>query len=130
MFFHNFIVIKNAENDIAPAAIKEAVDATLLLLAPMTPHFCSELWEITGHEELLENQSWPTFNPESAKDEEIIVVLQVNGKVRSRLLVSPDIGNDELKELSLLDDKVQKFVGNKPIKKVIVVPKKLVNVVA
>jgi leucyl-tRNA synthetase len=124
------LISENAENDIAPAAIKEAVDATLLLLSPMTPHFCSELWEITGHEELLENQSWPTFNPESAKDEEIIVVLQVNGKVRSRLLVSPDIGDDELKELSLLDDKVQKFVGNKPIRKVIVVPKKLVNVVA
>jgi leucyl-tRNA synthetase len=124
------LISENAENDIAPAAIKEAVDATILLLSPMTPHFCSELWEITGHAELLENQSWPTFNPESAKDEEIIVVLQVNGKVRSRLLVSPDIGDDELKELSLLDDKVQKFVGNKPIRKVIVVPKKLVNVVA
>jgi leucyl-tRNA synthetase len=124
------LVSEDAENDIAPAAVKEAVDATLLLLSPMTPHFCSELWEITGHEELLENQSWPTFNPESAKDEEIIVVLQVNGKVRSRLLVSPDIGDDELKARSLQDDKVQKFVGNKPIRKVIVVPKKLVNVVA
>jgi leucyl-tRNA synthetase len=124
------LVSEDAENDIAPAAVKEAVDATLLLLSPMTPHFCSELWEITGHEELLENQSWPTFNPESAKEDEIIVVLQVNGKVRSRLLVSPDIGDDELKARSLQDDKVQKFVGNKPIRKVIVVPKKLVNVVA
>jgi leucyl-tRNA synthetase len=114
---------------IAPAAIKEAVDATLLLLYPMTPHFCSELWQMTGHETLIENHSWPTFNPESAKEEEITVVLQVNGKVRSRLLVSPDIGDDELKELTLQDDKVQKFVGSKPIRKVIVVPKKLVNVV-
>ena len=122
-------VSDESARDIAPAAIKEAVDATLLLLSPMTPHFCSELWEISGHGFLLEDQNWPTFNPESAKDDEVIVVLQVNGKVRSRLLVSPDIGDDELKELSLQDDKVQKFVGGKPIRKVIVVPKKLVNVV-
>jgi leucyl-tRNA synthetase len=124
------LVSEESEYDIAPAAIKEAVDATLLLLFPMTPHFCSELWETTNHETSLENQSWPTFNPESAKEEEIIVVLQVNGKVRSRLHVSPEIEDDALKELTLQDDKVQKFIGNKPVRKIIVVPKKLVNVVA
>jgi len=121
---------EEAEHDIAPAAIKEALDATLLLLYPMTPHFCSELWQITGHEERLENLSWPTFNPESAKEEEITVVLQVNGKVRSRLLVAPDTSQEELKELTLQDDKVLKFVAGKSIRKIIVVPKKLVNVVA
>jgi leucyl-tRNA synthetase len=124
------LVSEDAEHGIAPAAIKEATDAILLLLAPMTPHFCSELWELTGHETSLEKESWPSFNSESAREEEIIVVLQVNGKVRSRLLVSPDIGDDELKDLTLQDDKVQKFVAGKPIRKVIVVPKKLVNVVA
>jgi leucyl-tRNA synthetase len=124
------LVSEESEHDIVPAAIKEAVDATLLLLFPMTPHFCSELWEITNHETPLEDQSWPTFNPESAKEEEITVVLQVNGKVRSRLLVSPGIDGDALKELTLQDDKVQKFLGSKPVKKIIVVPKKLVNVVA
>ncbi|MBW2484054.1 MAG: leucine--tRNA ligase [Deltaproteobacteria bacterium] len=124
------VVSDEADHEIMPAVIKEAVDSTLLLLSPMTPHFCSELWEITGHEESIEKQTWPSFNAESAKEEEITVVLQVNGKVRSRLLVSPEISDDELKELTLQDDKVQKFVGAKPIRKVIVVPKKLVNVVA
>jgi leucyl-tRNA synthetase len=124
------LVSDESEHEIAPSAIKEAVDATLLLLYPMTPHFCSELWEMTGHESLLEKQSWPTFNPESAKEEEITVVLQVNGKVRSRLLVSPDTDESRLKELALQDDKVQKFVAGKPIRKVIIVPGKLVNVVA
>jgi len=123
------LVSDDTDHNIAPEAIKEAVDSTLLLLSPMTPHFCSELWEITGHKESIENMSWPTFNPDSAKEEEITVVLQVNGKVRSRLLVAPEIDNEELKELTLRDDKVQKFVGSKPIRKVIVVPKKLVNVV-
>ena len=102
---------------------------TLLLLYPMTPHFCSELWETTGHDNLLEDHSWPSFDQKSAKDEEITIVLQVNGKVRSRLIVAPDVDDDEIKKMTLLDDKVQKFVAGKPIKKVIVVPKKLVNVV-
>ena len=109
--------------------MKKAVDTTLMLLYPMTPHFCSELWEITGHDSDLESHSWPSFDPESAKEEEITIVLQVNGKVRSRLLVAPDIDDDEVKKLSMQDDKVQKFVAGKPIKKIIVVPKKLVNVV-
>ncbi len=124
------LVSEESDHEIAPAAVKEAVDATLLLLYPMTPHLCSELWEMTGHAMPLEDQPWPTFNPESAKEEEITVVLQVNGKVRSRLLVSPNIDDEKLKELTLQDDKVQKFIGEKTIRKVIVVPKKLVNVVA
>ena len=123
------LVSDEAEHKIIPAVTKEAVDSTLLLLSPMTPHFCSELWEISGHEEHLEEHSWPSFNPESAKEDEITVVLQVNGKVRSRLSVPPEINDDELKALTLQDDKVLKFVGSKPIRKVIVVPKKLVNVV-
>ena len=123
------LVSDEAEHKIIPAVTKEAVDSTLLLLSPMTPHFCSELWEISGHEEHLEKHSWPSFNPESAREDEITVVLQVNGKVRSRLSVPPEINDDELKALTLQDDKVLKFVGSKPIRKVIVVPKKLVNVV-
>jgi leucyl-tRNA synthetase len=118
-----------SDYDIALPVIKEAVDTTLLLLYPITPHFCSELWGVIGQDKLLEDHSWPSFDSESAKDEEITVVLQVNGKVRSRLLVTPDIDDDELKEISLKDKKVQKFVAGKPIRKVIVVPKKLVNVV-
>ena len=118
-----------AGDTIALPVIKEAVDTTLLLLYPMTPHFCSELWEITGHDKQLADHSWPSFDSDSAKEEEITVVLQVNGKVRSRLLVAPDIEDDELKKLTLEDNKVQKFVAGQPIKKLIVVPKKLVNVV-
>jgi leucyl-tRNA synthetase len=118
-----------AGDNIALPVIKEAVDTTLLLLYPMTPHFCSELWESTGHDKQLADHSWPSVDSDSAKDEEITVVLQVNGKVRSRLLVAPDIEDDELKKLTLEDNKVQKFVAGQPIKKLIVVPKKLVNVV-
>ncbi len=123
------LVSDESEYNISHPVIKEAVDTTLLLLYPMTPHFCSELWEIIGQDKHLEDHSWPSFAPESAKEKEITVVLQVNGKVRSRLLVAPDIDDEDLKKLALEDDKVQKFVAGKPIRKVIVVPKKLVNVV-
>jgi leucyl-tRNA synthetase len=123
------LISDESENDISLPVIKEAVETTLLLLYPMTPHFCSELWEMTGQDKQLEDHSWPSFDSESAKEEEITVVLQVNGKVRSRLIVAPDIDDDELKEMTLQDNKVQKFVADKPIRKVIVVPKKLVNVV-
>jgi leucyl-tRNA synthetase len=123
------LVSDESEHNISLPVIKKGVDATLLLLYPMTPHFCSELWEVIGHDNQLEDYSWPSFDPESAKEDEIIVVLQVNGKVRSRLHVAPDIDNDELKKLTMEDNKVQKFIAGKPVKKVIVVPKKLVNVV-
>jgi leucyl-tRNA synthetase len=123
------LVSDESESSISLPVIKKSVNTILLLLYPMTPHFCSELWEITGQDKHLEDHSWPSFDPESAKEEEITVVLQVNGKVRSRLLVAPDINDEDLKEMTLEDDKVQKFVAGKPIRKVIVVPKKLVNVV-
>jgi leucyl-tRNA synthetase len=123
------LVSDESEHNISLPVIRKGVDATLLLLYPMTPHFCSELWEVIGHDNQLEDYSWPSFDPESAKEDEIIVVLQVNGKVRSRLHVAPGIDNEELKKLTMEDNKVQKFIAGKPVKKVIVVPKKLVNVV-
>jgi leucyl-tRNA synthetase len=123
------LVSDETDHGIPPEVIQEAVNATLLLLYPMTPHFCSELWQITAHESLLEEQPWPTYDPESAREEEIIIVLQVNGKVRGRLPVAPDIADEELEKLALQDDKVQKFVAGKSIRKVIVVSRKLVNIV-
>ena len=123
------LVTDETDHGIAPEVIKEAVNSTLLLLYPMTPHFCSELWQITAHETPIEEQSWPIFDAESAREEEITIVLQVNGKVRGRLLVAPDIEDEELEKQALQDDKVQKFVAGKSIRKIIVVPRKLVNLV-
>jgi leucyl-tRNA synthetase len=120
---------EESPSEVSFEVAKQAVDAILLLLYPMTPHFCSELWELTGHTTDLEDHSWPPFDEEAAKEEEITIVLQVNGKVRSRLQVAPDTDNNEIEKLTLQDEKVQKFIAGKPIKKVIVVPKKLVNVV-
>ena len=121
---------QEAKTKIDPAVVREAVEATLTLLSPMTPHLCEELWQLTGHTTTLNEVAWPVYDEEAATDEEITVVLQVNGKVRSRLQVTPNTGKDELEEKAMLDANVLKFTEGKTIRKVIVVPNKLINIVA
>jgi leucyl-tRNA synthetase len=121
---------QEAKTEIDPAVVREAIEATLTLLSPMTPHLCEELWQLTGHTTTLNEVAWPNYDEEAAKDEEITVVLQVNGKVRSRLQVAPGIAKDELEKIALADANVLKFTDGKTVRKVIVVPNKLVNIVA
>ena len=111
------------------AVIREAVETILLLLAPMVPHFCEELWEMTGHSQPLHLTPWPAFDSEAAKEDELTIVVQVNGKVRGRLTVAPGTDDEELKRLAQDDEKVVKFIDGKPIRKIIVVKNKLVNIV-
>lgn len=120
---------ENSKEEVDPAVIRQSVKAVLLLLYPMVPHFCEELWELTGHLQPLSNAEWPEFDPETARDEEITIVIQVNGKVRSRLHVAPGIANDRLKEMAVSDEKTKKFIKDKEIRKIIVVKHRLVNIV-
>ncbi len=115
--------------EIDRAVLREALETTLLLLFPMVPHFCEEMWEITGHNEQIAAARWPVSDPEAARDEELTIVVQVNGKVRARLQVAADIGDEELKDLAMADERVRKFTGAKTAKKIIVVKRKLVNIV-
>ncbi|HET98253.1 MAG TPA: leucine--tRNA ligase [Desulfurivibrio alkaliphilus] len=112
-----------------PPLVRRAVEAILTLLFPMVPHLAAELWEATGHDRDLDAMPWPEYDPEAAKDDEITVVIQVKGKVRGRLQVAPGTAEDELRQLALADDKVKGFIGGAPVRKVIVVPDKLVNIV-
>jgi len=112
-----------------PEVIREAVEMLLLLLSPMVPHLCAELWEMIGGREELSSRPWPAFDPEAAKEEEITVVVQVKGKVRGRLQVAPGTNEEELKQLALADDKVAPFIASATVRKIIVVPDKLVNIV-
>ncbi len=115
--------------EIEPGVAKEAVSILLTLLSPMVPHFASEMWEEIGNSSSIEDVPWPDYDPEAAKEDLLTIVIQVNGKVRSRVQVPADITDDELKELALNDDSTLKFIDSKPIKKTIVVKKKLVNIV-
>lgn len=95
----------------------------------MVPHFCAEMWERCGNKISIEKEKWPIFDEEAAKEDMLTIVLQVNGKVRSRLQVPADIPDEILTEQALSDENVIKFIESKPIKKTIVVKKKLVNIV-
>jgi leucyl-tRNA synthetase len=111
------------------AVVKFAMESVVLLLAPMVPHFSEEIWEALGHESSILLASWPEYNKEALSKEELLIVVQVNGKLRSRFSVSADADDNAIKEIALSDDRVEKFIKDKPVKKVIVVKKKLVNIV-
>ncbi|MGA9771967.1 MAG: leucine--tRNA ligase [Blastocatellia bacterium] len=108
---------------------REAFEALIRMLAPFAPHISEELWESFGHRESLARSRWPEFDVELTRDEEIEVAVQVNGKLRSRIFASPDASDDDLRSAALSDEKVISATAGKDIVKVIVIPRKLVNVV-
>jgi len=117
------------DEPIDPAVQRETLETILTLLFPMVPHFCEELWAISGHTRQLHHTSWPAFNIEAAKEDEITIVVQVNGKVRAKLQVPADIDDQTLRQQALSEEKIAKLLDDKSPKKVIVVQKKLVNIV-
>ncbi len=111
------------------SVLKESVDAMLMLLYPVVPHIAEELWNALGYNYSLTTVSWPEYREEALEKETHLVVVQVNGKVRSRIEVSSSSDEGEVRGKALNDSRIRNFVGDKEIKKVIVVKKKLVNVV-
>jgi leucyl-tRNA synthetase len=109
--------------------LKEALESVVLLLAPFVPHVTAELWEALGHREGIEAAGWPSFDPAVAADEELLIVVQVNGKLRSKVTVPADAPESALKEAALADPRVRPFIDGATIRKVICVPGKLVNIV-
>ncbi|WP_339134052.1 MAG: leucine--tRNA ligase [Candidatus Electrothrix sp. GW3-4] len=118
-----------AKKPVESAVLREALQTVLMLLFPMVPHFCQELWESTGHHQALDQQQWPEYDPEAVKEDELTIVVQINGKVRSRLQVAADIGEEDIKQKALDDERIKNFIGDNPVKKIIVVKGKLVNIV-
>ncbi len=112
------------------AVIQEALETAVLTLSPITPHICHSLWYALGHETAVVEATWPVADQHAMVKTSIQVVLQVNGKVRSKADVPADIDKAGLEALALEDENVIRFVDGKTVRKVIVVPGKLVNVVA
>ena len=118
----------NAE-DINGALIKETLTNLVIMLAPFIPHAAQEMWEILGGSEELINVAWPKAKDEALVVSEIEIAIQINGKVRDKFSISPDMSQDEIKSEVISSDKVKNLIGDKEIVKCIVVPKKLVNIV-
>jgi leucyl-tRNA synthetase len=129
MEFSNYLAGVKEYGSVSPSAWEESIDALLLLLAPSVPHLAEELWQRTGHDYSVHNQSWPQWDEGQAKDEEITLVVQVNGKLRDRVAVSASIAEDEAVELARERQRVKAYVGGKEIVKTIYVPGRLVNFV-
>lgn len=108
---------------------KFAIDRMLLLLSPFAPHCAEELWEAIGNKPSVSHQQWPAWDEHSAKEDTIELVIQINGKVRSKAMISPGTPDDEIKKIALDDKKTKEFIGTKTIKKMIVVKSKLINIV-
>jgi leucyl-tRNA synthetase len=117
------------ESRISPAAMSEIIERLALLLAPFAPYVSQEIWEEIGKEGPVFRQSWPQFDPELAKEDLAEIVVQVNGKVRSRIFAPFGTDGKTLEAMAMADEKVQAAVAGKRVVKVVVVPDKLVNIV-
>ncbi len=119
----------NPERFVARRVLREAMEAAVMLMSPFVPHVAEELWEILGYPDSIFQSSWRTYDEDAARAEEVLIVLQINGKVRSRITVAADASDAEITAIALRDERVQSFTQGKKPRKVIVVPNKLVNVV-
>lgn len=111
-------------------AMSEAIETLILLMAPMVPFSADELWESIGRSGFTYNQPWPTFDPDIAKEDTITIAVQVNGKLRDTLEVPAETEQGDLERLALASDKVAQHTSGKTVRKVVVVPGKIVNIVA
>ena len=109
---------------------RDCVEKLVLLLSPLAPHICEELWQRLGHTESLATEPWPGYDKDLAKEDQIEIAVQIKGKVKSRITVPADISKDELEKEALEDPKIKKLIEGKEIKKIIAVPGRLVNIVA
>jgi leucyl-tRNA synthetase len=118
-----------ADDRRALAVIRETVEAVILLLAPIVPHIAEELWSLLGRSETLADAAWPAFDTTVASEEEITIVIQINGKVRSRISVPADEDGERIRALALADEKIMRQLAGKKVVKEVYVPKRLVNIV-
>jgi leucyl-tRNA synthetase len=129
MEFTNYLTKVKETGCITDSAWEEAIDTLLLLMAPTAPHLTEELWLRRGHDYSIHNQSWPHWDEELAKDEEITLVVQINGKLRDRIIVPASITEAEARQLAVERQRVKAYLEGREITNVIYVPRRLINFV-
>jgi len=111
------------------AVLREAIDALVIMVSPFAPHMAEELWQMLGHADGLAAASWPSFDPAVARADEVVVPVQINGKVRARITAPVDASEDQLRDLALADSVVQGHIAGKAIRKTVVAKGPIVSVV-
>lgn len=127
-FRDSWVLLKD-NSDGARAIVRESFDTLILLLSPFAPHIAEEMWSLLGHKTSIVQVEWPVFNKDLTTTEELLIIVQLNGKVRQRITVSASASQEDIKSLALNDSKIKEQTKGQEIKKVIVVPGKLVNIV-
>jgi len=128
-FYYSINVDTIESDNNAKLAYLYGLKMILLMLSPFVPHITEELWHLIGHESFILNEPWPGYNPAFTKSDLITLVVQINGKVRARVEVDRDTDKQELERIALSNDRIRQLMEGKTVKKVIVVPNKLVNIV-
>jgi leucyl-tRNA synthetase len=121
--------IKDNAEEPSRRVMREAIETVVLLLSPFVPHFAEELWEALGNKDSTIKTPWPHYDPEAIVEEEILIVIQVNGKLRDRMTIPASYGEEEVKAWALKSERIQKLIEGREIRRVILVPNKLVNIV-
>ena len=111
------------------AVVQEALEVAVLMLSPITPHISHKLWQVLGHDEAVVNVAWPKVDPSALVQDKVELMVQVNGKLRSKISVAADMSKEDIEAHALADEGVQKFTEGKEVRKVIVVPGRLINIV-
>jgi len=125
----NAVTRYEPQDDTDRLLIQEALESVVLMLAPITPHICHRLWHVLGHKTAVIDAQWPEADAAARVADSITLVVQINGKLRARIEVPVDASKDAAQDAALADENVQRYIAGKDIRKVIVVPGKLVNVV-
>jgi leucyl-tRNA synthetase len=129
MEFTNHLGKVIEQGEVSRSVWQQAIDSLLLLLAPSAPHLAEELWVETGHPYSIHNQAWPEWDEELAKEEEVTLVIQVNGKVRDKIMIPASITEAEAKDLAMSREKIKLYLNDKEPAKIIYIPQKLVSIV-
>jgi leucyl-tRNA synthetase len=121
--------VKDHKDEIPRRVIREAIETIVILLSPFVPHFSEELWEALGNRESILKTRWPDYDPEAVLEDEILIVIQINGRLRDRMTIPASFGEEEVKAWALKSERIRKLIEGKEIKRVVLVPQKLVNIV-
>jgi leucyl-tRNA synthetase len=117
------------DKHIRPEVLKQVLELLILMLAPIAPHLAEELWEMLGHKESLHCEEWPQYSAELAEEEQVEIVIQINGRVRGKICVDAGLPEEELAERAFADPKIEQLLRGARVVKRVVIPNKLVNVV-
>jgi leucyl-tRNA synthetase len=117
-----------ARSSVGATEIKQGLETMIVLLTPFVPHVASELWEQTHHDR-LDEVPWPRYSEEAIEEEKLLIVVQVNGKVRGKITVPADVSQERIETDALADPRVQGFLDGKKVQRVVYVPRRLVNIV-